>query len=174
MPEFSQPETLSKAHDTATFACGKSPLDEFIKLHALDKQSAMLSRTYVVTTDGIVAGYYTLAHVSVAQAETPKKLGRGMPSTIPAILMARFAVDKRFQGRGLGRSLFTDAIRRTWAVMTAGPAPVRLFVVDAIDEDAKSLYERFEMIPSPSDPMRLFLFYKELRALFEDTASDSS
>lgn len=128
----------------------------------------MLSRTYVVTQDHRVVAYYTLAHVNVTQAETPKKLGRGMPSTIPAMLMARFAVHLEHQGRGLGRSLFTDAVRRTWAGMKSGPAPMRLFVVDAKDEEAKGFYERFDMIPSPENPMCLFLSYKTLEAIFEE------
>jgi ribosomal protein S18 acetylase RimI-like enzyme len=91
-----------------------------------------------------------------------------MPHSIPAILMARLAVDLTAQGHGLGRSLLTDALRRTWAVMDAGPAPVRLFVVDAKDDEAKAFYERFDMLPSPQNPMRLFLSYKTLQPLFEE------
>lgn len=172
MPRLNPPTVLDETHNVAAFDCGKSPLDEFLKLHALDKQRAMLSRTYAVTIDEgrQVVGYYTLAHIGVAQEEAPKKLARGMPRMIPAILMARFAVDRRFQGHGLGRSLFTDAIRRTWAVMDHGPAPVRLFAVDAKDEEAASFYARFDMLPSPHNPLRLFLSYKTLQGLFEERA----
>jgi GNAT superfamily N-acetyltransferase len=115
-----------------------------------------------------VVGYYTLAHISILQAEAPKKLGRGMPSAIPALLMARFAVDQDFQGQGLGRDLFSDAIRRTWAVMQSGAAPVRFFVVDAKDEEAKAFYERFDMITATQNPLRLFLSYKTLREIFAE------
>ncbi len=90
-----------------------------------------------------------------------------MPNSIPAILMARLAVDQSVQGRGLGRSMFCDALRRTWTVMNDGPAPVRLFVVDAKDEEAKRFYERFDMVASPHNPMRLFLLYKDLVPIFE-------
>ncbi|RYX82399.1 GNAT family N-acetyltransferase [bacterium] len=127
----------------------------------------MLSRTYVVRHEERGIGYYTLTHVSVLQTEAPKKLGRGMPSTIPAILMARFAVDIRYQGIGLGRSLFIDALQRTWVVMQIGAAPVRFFIVDAKDEEAKAFYERFDMQSSPQNPMRLYLSYKTLRLSFE-------
>lgn len=77
------------------------------------------------------------------------------------------AVDITEQGHGLGSSLLTDAIRRTWAVMDRGSAPVRLFVVDAKDDEARSFYERFDMIASPYNPMRLFLSYKEIKTLFQ-------
>lgn len=167
MSTFSAPELLTADHPLASFDCGKAALNNFLQRHALDKQNAMLSRTYVATRDGLVAGYYTLAVTTTLQSETPGKMGRGMPSVIPAILMARFAVDVNFQGQGLGRSLFTDALRRTWAVMRSGAAPVRVFVVDAKDEDAKAFYERFDMSAAPHNPLRLFLSYKTLRAEFE-------
>lgn len=86
--------------------------------------------------------------------------------------MARFAVDVTMQGQGLGRSLFTDALRRTWAVMRSGAAPVRFFVVDAKDEEAKAFYERFDMIPAPQNPLRLYLSYKTLRLEFEGETSE--
>jgi len=167
MGNFRPPEPISPLHDLGVFDCGKEPLDTFLKLHALDKQRAMLSRTYVVCDDSKVVGYYTLAHISVTTEESPKKMARGMPRTIPAMLMARLAVDQSAHGRGLGRSMFTDGIRRTWAVMNAGPAPVRLFVVDAKDDDARAFYERFDMTASPLDPMRLFLSYKTLASIFD-------
>ncbi len=166
------PQPLTIEHDTSAFDCGKAPLNDFLKLHALAKQNAMLSRTYVVTettTNGmIVVGYYTLTHASVLQSETPKKLGRGMPSTIPALLMARFAVDRNWQGQGIGHDLFVDATRRTWAVMQSGAAPVRFFVVDAKDEEAKAFYERFDMITASENPLRLFFSYKTLRETFAE------
>lgn len=167
MPEFTKPVLLAAQHDLADFDCSKEELNSWLKAHALDKQNAMLSRTYVVESEGKVVGYYTLSHIDVKQGEPPKKLGRGMPSSIPSMLMARFAVDKSCQGFGLGRSLFIDALLRTWAVMESGPAPVRLFVVDAMDDDALSFYLRFDMKAAPTNPHRLFLSYKDLRTLFK-------
>lgn len=174
MSDVSPPEPLRADHDVSAFDCGNEALNEFLKRHALDKQNAMLSRTYVVTSEEQVVGYYTLAYASVSQTEAPKKMARGMPSSIPVLLMARFGVDARFQGRGLGRSLFTDAIRRTWAVMQSGAAPVRLFVVDAKDETAKAFYQRFDLIAAPENPLRLYLSYKTLRSLFEENEEESA
>ena len=170
MSEFTSPIPINNAHVLSSFDCGKPSLNEFLQRHAFDKQTAFLSRTYVVARERVVVAYYTLVHVSVSQETTPKKLGRGMPSVIPAMLLARLAVDKTAQGHGLGRSLLTDALRRTWAVMEKGAAPVRLFIVDAIDEEARAFYERFEvdMLVSSQNPRRLFLSYKDLKPLFAD------
>jgi hypothetical protein len=170
MSEFTSPTPINAEHDTSAFDCGKPPLNQFLQGHALDKQNAKLSRTYVVTRDACVVAYYTLVHISVTREDAPKKFGRGMPDVIPALLMARLAVNMTAQGHGLDRSLLSGALRRTWAVMDIGAAPVRLFVVDAKDEEAKAFYERFDfdMIPSPQDPMRLFLSYKDLKAIYEE------
>ena len=170
MIEPRPPEILSASHDTSAFDCGKAPLNQWLQEHAFSRQNAMLSRTYVAMFQNRIAGYYTLTHSVAVQTELPKKLGRGMPSLIPAMLMARFAIDLEFQGQGLGRSLFINALERTWAVMSAGAAPVRFFVVDAKDEQAKAFYERFDMTPSPVEPLRLYLSYKTLRAEFSADA----
>lgn len=169
MSELSAPTLLTPDHDVTAFACGKGALDDFLKRHALANQKAKLSNTYVVCTGSLVVGYYTLALVSVSREDAPDKFVRGMPAyPVPCVLMARFAVDLSMQGRGLGRSLFTDALRRAWTVMVDGPAPARLFVVDAKDDEARTFYERLDMVRSPVDPMRLFLTYKTLQGLFGD------
>lgn len=169
MSEYAAPVPLTDTHDLSAFDCGKPPLDEFLKLHALSRQNAMLSRTYVVTiaNSSVVVAYYTLAHVAIARDQAPKKIGRGMPDRIPSLLLARLAVDRNHQGHRLGSSLFSDALRRTWAVMQGAAAPVRFFVVDAKDEEARAFYFHKRMLPSPAEPMRLFLHYKDLKEICE-------
>lgn len=167
MKNLSSPEPIGLSHNLSGFDCGSTPLNEFLQLHALDKQNAKLSRTYVVTQNSVVVGYYTLAHISLDSTIVPKNLGRGMPRSIPVILMARFAVDKSVQGQGLGRSLFVDALVRIWSVVEKGAAPVRAFVVDAKDLQAKGFYERFDMVAGPNDPMRLYMTYKKIKDTLE-------
>lgn len=168
MSEASQklpaPEVVTDTHSTEGFSCGESELDRFLQGSALNRQKAMLSRTYVVRAGESIAGYYTLAHVQLQASEMPSKLSRGMPSSIPAILMARLAVDQRFQGRGLGESLLADALLRTWSVVEQGAAPVRFFLVDAKNEKAKAYYLRFGMKPLGDDTLRLYLSYKQIQA----------
>ncbi len=161
-------ERLSPDHDTSGFDCGKPELNDYLQKHALDKQRAMLSRTYVLAQQGRVLAFYTLAHVMVSVDEAPRSMAQGMPRSIPALLLARLGVSKENHGKGWGRSLLTDALSRVWAAMQEGAAPVRLFLVDAMDEEAKAFYERFDMTPSNINPKRLFLSYKTLRTLFDE------
>lgn len=169
MSEVSGPVRLHEDHFLDRFDCGKESLNRFLRLHALANQKARISNTFVVESERAVAGYYTLALVSIGLDEAPKSHVRGLPAyPVLCVLMARFAVDSGFQGKGLGRSLFVDALRRAWSVMEDGPAPARLFVVDAKDEDALRFYQHFGMVSSPIIPNRLFLSYKVVQSLFPD------
>src|SRR3712207_5479826 len=65
---------------------------------------------------------------------------------IPAVLLARLAVDERVQGQGLGRFLFEEALGLTLQLARTGPVAFRLFVTDAIDRGAVTFYERFGLV----------------------------
>lgn len=159
-----RPTVLRAQHATRTFECGEPELDRFLRDSAFNRQQAMLSRTYVALAGDDIAGYYTLAHVQLTASEMPPKLTRGMPSSIPAILMARLAVDVRWQGRGLGESLLADALERTWSVIAQGAAPVRFFIVDAKHETAKAFYLKRGLKPLTGDSLRLYLSYKQIQS----------
>lgn len=162
------PIPLAEGHTPREFRCGESELDRFLDSSALNRQKAMLSRTYVALCGQEIAGYYTLAHVQLTASEMPPKLARGMPSSIPALLMARLAVDERYQRRGLDESLFADALERTWSVVEQGAAPVRFFLVDAKHEKAKAFYLRLRMKPLGDDSLRLYFPYKEIRSALQN------
>jgi predicted N-acetyltransferase YhbS len=84
-----------------------------------------------------------------------------MPDPIPAMLLARLAVDHSAQGEGLGRHLLRDAMLRTLGA--AEVAGIRLLLVHAIDDRAKEWYRQFEFEESPTDPLHLMLLLDDLR-----------
>ena len=79
------------------------------------------------------------------------------------MLLARLAVDRTQQGRGLGKALIKDGLLRTAEV--ADIAGIRALLVHAKDDEARAWYEALEFEPSPTDPCHLFLLMKDLRAL---------
>jgi GNAT superfamily N-acetyltransferase len=90
----------------------------------------------------------------------------GMPQhLIPAMLLARLAVDQSAQGRGVGSFLLKDAMVRT--VSVAEQAGIRLLLVHAINDGARAFYEHFGFEPSPSDAMNLQILVKDIRATFD-------
>ena len=82
------------------------------------------------------------------------------------ILLARLAVDRREQGRGLGKTLLFDALRR--AEQAGEIVGVRAVLVHSIDEAARQFYLHFGFEPSPVDPFVLMLLMKDLRAALNE------
>lgn len=114
--------------------------------------------------DHTVIGYYALAVGSVEQQHTPERVkkGLGKPS-IPIMLLTRLAVDLRWQKQGVGAALLKDATLRT--LQAADVAGIRALVVHAKDDRARKFYERFDFLPSPSDPLHLFILLKNILRL---------
>jgi predicted N-acetyltransferase YhbS len=82
---------------------------------------------------------------------------------VPIMLLARLAVAVRWHGQGVGSAVLRDAMERT--LQAANIAGIRAFAVHAKDEEARSFYEKFDFIPSPADPMHLFVLLKDVRRI---------
>jgi len=160
---LSRPEPLTDRHDCAGFACGREMLDTWLTQRALRNQASGASRTFVVCDARRVVAYYALASSAVASDLATGRLRRNMPDPIPVLVLARLAVDRSYQGLGLGRALMQDAGRR---VLNAADAiGIRGLLVHALDETAKEFYERLGFDSSPLDPMTLMITLADLRAL---------
>ena len=162
---FSAVQKLDASHDVDAFDCGKEPLDRFLQRHALVNQKAGSAQTYVVCRrEQRVAGYYSLAVGAVEHADAPGRVGKGLARhPIPVMLLARLAIDRAEQGKGLGKALLKDALLRT--AQAAEIAGIRALLVHAKDDEARAWYEQFDFEPSPTDPYHLFLLMKDLRAI---------
>ena len=165
--DLSPVEKLDATHDVESFACGKEPLDRFLKRFALANQKADGARTYVVCRGSTVLAYYSLAAGAVERADAPRRVGKGLARhPVPVMLLARLAVDRTEQGRGLGKALVKDALLRTAAA--ADIAGIRALLVHAKDDEVRAWYEALEFEPSPTDPRHLFLLMKDLRAMLSE------
>ncbi len=149
------PEHLEEHHDSASFDCGEPELDDWLRVQALHNESSGASRTYVTCVEGRVVGYYALATGAVARAAATGKTRRQMPDPIPVLILGRLAVDKEYQGRGLGYGLLRDALLRTLQV--AQQAGIRAVLLHAMTADAKRFYQRAGFQESPLDPMTLMI-----------------
>jgi GNAT superfamily N-acetyltransferase len=157
---------LTIQHDAANFDCGHTGLNTFIGLHALPGQRSNISQTYVAIVDTTIVGYHTLVVGDVSYEDAPERLAKGLPRhPIPILLLARLAVDKTWQGKGLGAALVSDAMRRTLQV--ADIVGVRAMLVHAKDEEAKSFYAYLGFEPFPGEPLTLYRLLKDLRAMFK-------
>jgi len=157
-------EKLRRDHPVEGFDCGKEPLNRFLTRHALQSQQAGGSMTYLAIENDRIVGYFTLVVGDVEHAETPERVARGLSKhPVPIMLLARLAVASDRQGQGLGAGLLKEAMLRT--LHAADIAGIRALVVHAKDDGARSFYERFDFVGSPTDPLHLFVLLKDVRAL---------
>jgi GNAT superfamily N-acetyltransferase len=154
-------EKLRPDHPVQEFDCGREELNRY--LHRYDQQAGA-AQTYLGMDGETIAGYHTLTVGSVTMDDSPERLKKGLAKhPIPIMLLARLAVDRRWQGQGVGKALLRDAMLRT--LQAADIAGIRAFAVHAKDENPRRFYEHFDFIPSPTDPMHLFVLLKDVRRL---------
>jgi GNAT superfamily N-acetyltransferase len=157
-------EKLRPEHPLGGFDCGREELNRFLTRFALVNQQAGAAQTYVAVSGATVVGYYSLAVSEVACDDAPDRLKKGLARhPVPIMLLARLAVSTAWQGHGLGAGLLKDAMART--LQAADIAGIRAFAVHAMDESARRFYEHFGFIPSPTDPLHLFLLIKDIRRI---------
>ncbi|NNM71626.1 GNAT family N-acetyltransferase [Enterovirga aerilata] len=155
---LSPPELLTDTHDLTQFESGQDSLDDWLRRRARANQVSGASRTYVVSEGVQVVGYYCLASGAIAAIDAPGPVRRNMPDPIPMAILGRLAIDRRWQGKGLGTALLQDAVLRT--AQAAHIMGIRGLLVHAISEDAKAFYEHYGFKASPSHPMTLVLSLK--------------
>lgn len=166
MSEDRRIEKLRREHRLDTFDCGQPDLNGWLVKHALQNHGAGSAQTYVGVVNGNVVGYYSLTVGQVERADAPERLSKGLARhPVPIMLLARLAVHKDWQGKGIGRALLRDAVLRT--LQAADIAGIRALAVHAKDDRAKEYYQQFDFIPSPADPLHLFVLLKDLRKLTE-------
>lgn len=157
------PEPLAADHDVSDFRNQHADLVRWLQQRALANEQARASRTFVVRVDGRVVGYYALAAGAVETTGVPGPVRRNMPSPIPAIVLARLAVDDRHQGRRFGANLLSDALRRSLHVGALIGA--RVLLCHAVDADACSYYLRHGFVRSPAHPLTLMMDLRQAAAL---------
>lgn len=164
------PERLTARHDVSSFDNGKHPsLDVWLRERALTSEG-LSARTYVIcdaATPNRVVGYYAISTAMEQRIALPSaKLRRGMPEQIPLLLIGRLAVDRNFQGIGLGRELLSNALNR--CVAASNIAGARGIVAHAIDNEAVRFYERHGFQVSPLGERVMLLPIEFARTLFEN------
>lgn len=103
------PEPLHSHHVLKAFESGEPSRDEWLRRRALKNQTSGATRTFVVCDDAGVDAYYALASGAVDVDAEPGHFRRNMPDLLPVVVLARLAVDRAWQGKGVASALMRDA-----------------------------------------------------------------
>jgi ribosomal protein S18 acetylase RimI-like enzyme len=147
---------LGSSVDRSAFDSGSEPLNRYLRDQAGQDVRRRVAACFVaLAADERVAGYYTLASASVALTDLPATTAKKLPRypSVPAVRLARLAVDAAFKGQGLGGALLADALARAARSEVAAFA----MVVDAKDAAAVQFYLHHGFVPLQDQPEVLFL-----------------
>ena len=162
-------QALHRDHDRAAFRCGEPALDEYLSKYARQNHESGVSRTFIAVRTAepaVILGYYSLAAGAIPRADLPTPEVRRLrfPNfPLPVARLARLAVDRSQQGKGIGAGLLYDALSRCLHV--AENLGIAALVIDAKDEKAKAFYSRYEFVALPDQPLTLWLPLPALRKL---------
>ncbi len=148
------PRPLAADDDTAAFDCGRDALNHWFRRHGWRNQEQEISRTSVIcdAEAGSIVGYVSLSTAQVERAWLPKAQQRNRPDPLPAILLGQLAVDLRWQGQGIARSLMYFAL--TTAVRLSDQVGCFSVLTHPLDDDVRALYAAFGFEDLPFDPAR--------------------
>ncbi len=143
------PTLLTAHHELQAFKSGEESLDSWLQDRALDNIKSGASRTYVICrSDSLtVIGYYAICMGQILNRDVIGSMRRNMPQHIPAVMLGRLAIDKKWQGKGLGKALLYDAVQRS--TRAAQEVSARLLIVHAISSDAEAFYGHHGFIRLP-------------------------
>jgi GNAT superfamily N-acetyltransferase len=146
---------LEAGLDRRGFHCGEPALDRYFREQVTQDIKRLITNCFVAIEDDAIAGFYTLSSASIAMTDLPESLTKRLPRypALPAIRIGRLAVDRKFQGQGIGSVLLSDAIQRSLRAEAAGFT----VLVDAKDERAATFYRHNGFTDLPSRPSTLYL-----------------
>ena len=139
---FGSPVLLTEAHDSSGFDSGEPVLDDWLRRRAWSNLQLAASRTYVACPKEYnrIAGYHAVSMGQILATEATGGMRRNMPNHIPSVTLGRLAIDRSWQGKGLGRALLFDAVNR--AIKASREVSARLVIVHAISPAAEAFYLR--------------------------------
>jgi len=150
---------LDVNHKRKAFDCGETSLNTYLQQYARQNIKHRINKVFVATPVDCatkILGYYTLSAGSIGVHDLPLAQKRRLPKyPIPVALLGRLAIDKPYQGQGLGSILIADAIQRV--EQASEVLAVYAIAVDALNPSAAKYYRQFGFIAFSEQPLKLFL-----------------
>jgi GNAT superfamily N-acetyltransferase len=137
-----------------SFDCGNDELNEFLRTDEVKEfEREHLGKTTLVYCSGELAAYYMIYAGSLERAYIQKHGSLSKATTmhvksIPAIIVGRLAVDRKWQRKGVGKAILERIMM--YAVDSSCHLGIRLILVQA-KLDAIPFYEKVGFVAVPAE-----------------------
>jgi predicted N-acetyltransferase YhbS len=157
---------FDRKFDRRSFSSGKPDLDDWLKRQAGQHERANNTRTFLAVEGQQVIGYYATTTYRLGLDEAAEMFGVGRRVyPIPALQLARLAVDSGHQGGGVGSKLLLHALRQIAAASRY--VGFEVVLVHAIDRDAVTFYAQRGFTQFEDHELHLFMPVKNLLATLD-------
>jgi len=139
-------------------------LDEWLRRYAGQNRRRDTAATWVIADrQGLVVAYASIAMTGVDRSAAPEALEKNAPNPVPALLLGRLAVDRRYAGLGVGTALLSHVLAT--AVELNAKAACRAVMVTALNPEVRRWWEHrgFHSFEDP-DSLDLYLLTSEIEA----------
>lgn len=152
-------EPILKKHDRKSFDCGDPSMNDFLQRYARQSHESGAAKTFLAIDNPdnkTILGFYSLAPVALAYADTPELVRRGLARhDVPGFRLARIATGLRWQGQGLGGQLLAAAVRR--CLRAAAEVGGVVLIIDAKNDRAARWYTNYGAVPLSNNPLTLVM-----------------
>jgi GNAT superfamily N-acetyltransferase len=152
-------EPINRKHDRESFDCGEQALNEFLRRYARKSHELGGAKIFLAIDDAdkkTILGYYSLSPASIDYSRTPEIIRRGLARhDVPGFRLARLAVDRRVQGKGMGGQLLLAAGRR--CLLASVEVGGVVLLIDAKNERVAGWYGEYGAVPLLDAPLSLLL-----------------
>ena len=133
-------------------------LDEWLRRYAGQNRRRDTAATWVIAdANNVVVAYASIAMTGIDRSAAPETLAKGAPDPVPALLLGRLAVDRRYSRLGIGTTLVAHVLAT--ALDLNEKAACRAVVVTALTDKARTWWERLGFHPfDPNEPDQLDLY----------------
>jgi ribosomal protein S18 acetylase RimI-like enzyme len=160
-----------RRHLREEFDSGEAVLDEWLRRYAGQNRRRDTAATWVITdANDVVVAYASVAMTGIDRSAAPDALAKHAPDPVPALLLGRLAVDRRYANLGIGTTLTAHVLAT--AVELNEKAACRAVVVTALNRHARDWWERLgfrPFDPDQPDDLDLYMLTSEIEATLRET-----
>ena len=134
-------QSINKTINLTSFTCSEPELNDFLKTDALNDHENLYSITRLICYENNIIGFFTLIADNISVKTIPEnEYSDYHYNKLPAVKIARLAVDKNYEHKGIGTLIITEIL--SVVNLISDNIGCRIITVDA-KENALGFYKKF-------------------------------